>query len=59
MMLVGAISLAILASLSSCGGGSTSQSTPPSDTPKGTYTLQVVATEGTTSHSQPITLVVK
>lgn len=56
---LGVVVLAISLGLTSCGG-SGSQSTPPSSfTPKGTYTLQVVATEGATSHSQPLTLIVQ
>lgn len=45
-----------------CGGGAGSSPTSvntPSVTAKGTYTLQVVATEGPTIHSQPITLIVQ
>jgi beta-propeller repeat-containing protein/centrosomal CEP192-like protein len=42
-----------------CGGGSKT-STPGSDvTPQGTYTIKIVATEGSLSHSQSITLVVQ
>ena len=59
ILLVGIVSLVISAGIAGCGGGSSSQTTPPSVTPKGTYILQVVATEGTTSHSQSITLVVQ
>ena len=49
----------IAAGLSGCNTGAGPSTTAAAVTPKGTYTLQVVATEGTTSHSQPITLVVQ
>lgn len=59
-VLGGVLSLAISACLVGCGGGSSpATTTPPSVTPKGSYTLQVVATQGTTSHTQSITLVVQ
>jgi VCBS repeat-containing protein len=50
------------AGLAGCGGGgggSSGGGSPNNLTAPGTYQLQVVATEGTTSHSQTITLVVQ
>jgi Abnormal spindle-like microcephaly-assoc'd, ASPM-SPD-2-Hydin/Beta-propeller repeat len=59
-LLLGIISLVIVASLAACAGGSgSSTSTSSTATPKGTYTLEVVATQGATTHSLPITLVVQ
>lgn len=59
IVLGGVVSLAISACLVGCAGGSSRPTTPLSVTPKGSYTLQVVATQGTTSHTQSITLVVQ
>jgi hypothetical protein len=59
LMLLGLASVAITVGLVGCGGGSSSPAIAPSTTPSGTYTLQIVATEGAVSSSQPITLVVQ
>jgi hypothetical protein len=60
LLLLGSAILAAMLGAIGCGGGSSSTTSPtPSLTPQGTYTLQIVATEGATTHSQPITLVVQ
>lgn len=54
------VCLCVVVDISGCGGASSSPSpTPPSTTASGTYTLQIVATGGATSRSEPITLVVR
>jgi hypothetical protein len=56
--------LALTVGLSGCGGGSSSASTAPPVSPSsttvtpGTYTIQVVASDGTTTQKMPLTLVV-
>jgi hypothetical protein len=60
LLLLGSAILAAMLGAIGCGGGSSSTTSPtPSLTPQGTYTLQIVATEGATTHSLPITLVVQ
>jgi hypothetical protein len=60
LLILGSAILAAMLGAIGCGGGSSSTTSPtPSLTPQGTYTLQIVATEGATTHSQPITLVVQ
>jgi len=51
--------LLIATEVAGCGGGSYSPPPTPATTPPGTYTLQIVATEGTVTHSQSITLIVQ
>ncbi len=58
------LALMMLMTLAACGGGSSSAAptpapTPGPGTPAGTYTVQVMATSGGTSHSMPITLTVQ
>jgi hypothetical protein len=59
LMLLGIVSLATIA-LNGCAGGSgsTSTSLTSTTTPQGTYTLVITATQGNTSHTQTITLIV-
>jgi hypothetical protein len=56
-----AVMLTIVVVMAGCGGGSSATPTPPVllTTPAGTYTLQIVASDGTTSHTQAIQLVVQ
>jgi hypothetical protein len=42
-----------------CGGGGTVVTPPVTTSPTGTYSLQIVASDGTTSQTQTITLVVQ
>ena len=51
----------VLLAAAACGGGTGSAPPPPpsTTTPAGSYTLQVVATQGATSHTQSLTLVVQ
>ncbi|MCU1243719.1 MAG: hypothetical protein JWO71_4445 [Candidatus Acidoferrum typicum] len=62
---IGLFALVILSSTLAaigCGGGGGSIAAPPSApavTLRGTYTIQIVATQGATTHSQPITLIVQ
>jgi hypothetical protein len=54
------VALIGLASLSGCGGSSSTRSAPiVNNTPAGTYTLTVTATGGTTNSTQSLTLVVQ
>ena len=61
----GALVLLLLAggmSISGCGGGSSSAGsgtpTQPATVAPGTYTIQIVASDGTTTQKQPLTLVI-
>jgi hypothetical protein len=49
----GITSLLVVAGLAACGGGSGSLPSSTA-TPKGTYTLEVVATQGATTHGMVI-----
>jgi hypothetical protein len=55
--------LVVALGLSSCGGGSPTSGTPvtpqPSTVAPGTYTVQVVASDGTKQQTQALTLIVK
>jgi hypothetical protein len=56
---LGLTTLTVAIGLAGCGGGSSSTTPPSTLTPKGTYTLVIVATQGATTHNQSITLVVQ
>ncbi len=53
------IVIAIVGCGGSTGGGSGSNPAQPAQTPAGTYTLQLTATDGTKSHSESLTLTVQ
>src|SRR5712692_3570889 len=48
-----------IATIASCGGGSTTNTQPPSGTPPGTTNVTVSSTSGSLSHQTTVTLIVK
>jgi len=59
LAVIATLCLFIAAGVAGCGGGPSSPPPVSLTTMPGTYTLQIVATEGATSQSQSITLVVQ